>query len=405
MLKSLKNILGGQLYAMSLYARQIAGTLVLFVIARYLSIYDYGLFSSYKNIANFLLLFANLGYADYILVSSQANVKEVKLKISLFLSNAVLWCVLCAGLSLFWRVENHFLFILVITRTFFDSIFFGLILPYFQASKKFNTISFINIIYSICVTVIAVVSYIYKLSLIKFLLLNITLGVINFIQCSYLARINYLLVFSYLSKFFKMIDKSIFAYAGVTIGSLLYAQIPSLYVSTFLPKEEAALYFSAFTISSIIGLLVTAQTQKAVPEMIKKTVSESRVVIKNNLRFMLIATFAAFLFMVIAGKTLLGLVYGQEYYTRAYPVLLVLMLGNICVAEAAVYGAYITASGNQKRKIPMQLEATAITIVSLFLLNKFNIIGASCSFLLAAIYLSYRYTTFTLNFLKQEDMT
>ena len=37
-----------------------------------------------------------------------------------------------------------------------------------------------------------------------------------------------------------MIDKSIFAYIGVTIAYLLYAQIPSLYVSTYLTKEEAA---------------------------------------------------------------------------------------------------------------------------------------------------------------------
>ena len=89
MLGKVKNILNSQLYAISLYARQIAGTFILFVIAHYLSVYDYGLFSSYKNIAMFALLFANLGYSDYILVSSKANVKEVKLKISLFLFNAI----------------------------------------------------------------------------------------------------------------------------------------------------------------------------------------------------------------------------------------------------------------------------------------------------------------------------
>ena len=71
-----------------------------------------------------------------------------------------------------------------------------------------------------------------------------------------------------------------------------------------------------------------------------------------------------------------------------------------CVAESAVYGAYITASGNQKRKIPMQLEATVITIISLLVLHGFGIYGAAISFLLAAIHISYRYTTFTLKLLK-----
>ena len=118
---------------------------------------------------------------------------------------------------------------------------------------------------------------------------------------------------------------------------------------------------------------------------------------------MIIATGLVFLFMVIAGKLILGILYGQTYYTKAYPVLLILMLGNICVAEAAVYGAYITAGGNQKRKIPMQLKATAITVISLFLFHKWGVIGASCSFLLGAISVSYLYTTFTLNFLKQQS--
>jgi hypothetical protein len=53
----------------------------------------------------------------------------------------------------------------------------------------------INIIYACCIVCIAVTSFIFKLSLIKFLILNIILGFINFVQCSYYARINYLLFF------------------------------------------------------------------------------------------------------------------------------------------------------------------------------------------------------------------
>ena len=399
MIKLLKNILNNQLYAVSLYARQIAGSLVLFIIARYLSVYDFGLFSSYRNIAVFWFIFANFGFSDYILVSSKANVNEVRLKISLFLCNAVLIAVLIGIVSSFFNFENHLLFWLVVIRTFFDSIFLALILPYFQAAKKFNQIAIINIVYAIFISLIACVAYIFKLSLIKFLILNIILGLINFIQCSYFAKINYFLVFNYIKRFLKMIDKSIFAYMGVSVAYYLYAQIPALYVSTFVDKEQAALYFSAATIAAVIGLLIAAQTQKMLPEMIKGSIEEIKAVIKKNLIFILVITFGVFLFMVIFGQILLQLLYGQSYYTNAYPVLLILTAGNICVGEAAVYGAYITASGNQKRKIPMQLEATLITFIALFLLHKFGIYGASFSFLLAAIYISYRYTSFTLKML------
>ena len=234
MIKTIKNILNSQLYALSLYARTIAGTLVLFVIARYLSVYDYGLFSSYKNIASFCFMFANLGYADYILVSSQANTNKVKLKISLFLVNAIFFAILiCLGGCL-CSLESKFLFCLVVFRTFFDSIFFSLILPYFQSAKKFNIIATINIIYAFCIVCIALVSFTLKLSLVKFLILNIVLGCINFIQCSYYAKINYFLFLYNIKSFVSMLDKSIFAYAGVAIAYYLYAQVPSLYVSTYL---------------------------------------------------------------------------------------------------------------------------------------------------------------------------
>lgn len=402
-MQNIIKILNNNLYPISLYARQIAGTLILFIIARYLSVYDFGLFSSYKNIAVFCFMFANLDYNNYILVSSKANVKEVKLKISLFLLNAILIGILIITGSSFFHLDSHILFCMVVIRTFFDGTFFSLILPYFQSTKTFNTIAKINIIYAVCISTIAIISYIFKLSLYKFLLLNICLGLINFIQCSYFAQINYLLVFNHIKRFCKMVDKNIWAYIGVTIAYFLYAQIPSLYVSTYLQKEQAALYFSAFTIASVIGLLIAAQVQKMMPDLINNSIKNIKLILKNNLKILLIITSGLFLFILLFGKLILLLLYGQNYYGNAYPILLILMLGNIFVAEAGVYGAYITASGNQKRKIPMQLEATVLTVLGLIVLNKFGIYGAAFSFLFAAIYISYRYTVFTLKLIKEKE--
>ena len=395
----IKKFISNNLYTVSLYSRQIAGTIILFIIARYMSVYDFGLFSSYKNIATFCFMFANLGFSDYILVSSKANVKEVKLKISLFLLNAISIGFLVALGSTFFHLDSHILFVLVVIRTFFDGTFFALILPYFQATKTFNTIAKINIVYAVCISIIAIFSYIFKLSLYKFLLLNICLGLINFIQCSYFAKINYLLVLNHIKRFCQMVDKSIWAYIGVSIAYFLYAQIPTLYVSTYLPKEQAALYFSAFTIASVIGLLINAQIQKIMPDLINNSIESIKVILKKNLKIMLIITISVFLFMLLFGKFLLLALYGQNYYGNAYPILLILMLGNIYVAEAAVYGAYITASGNQKKKIPMQLEATFFTIIGLAIMHKLEIYGAALAFLFAAIYISYRYTTFTFKLL------
>ena len=85
-----------------------------------------------------------------------------------------------------------FLTILILYKSFFDGAFFALALPYFQAAKKFNQIAIINIFYSIGIIIIAISALILKLSLIKFLILCIILGITNFIQCSLGTKINYI---------------------------------------------------------------------------------------------------------------------------------------------------------------------------------------------------------------------
>ncbi len=398
------NFLKNQLYPISLYFRQIAGTLILFIIAHYLSVYDYGLFTSYKSIATFCLMFACLGYNEYIIVSSQNMVKNAQLKIAFFMINAIFITTIVAIGSCFVNFESNLLFILVLIRTFFDGTFFAIILPYFQASRKFNIISYVNIFYSVAISIIAVLSYVFKLSLTQFLLLNIALGLFNFIQVSFYTKINYLLGIKYFNPLFKKIDKSIFSYIGVAICYYLYSQIQGLYIATFVSKEKAALYFSAFTIATIISLLIGAQVQKMVPEMIKVSVEKINKIIKQELILIMSINLIVFLFFAIAGKSLLLLLYGQEYYQNAYPLLLILTISNISIALAAIYGAYITASGNQHLKIRMQIEAIFIAIVSLLIFHKLGIYAAAMSYFLSATHIGIRYVIKTKQLLKKAEL-
>ena len=401
MLNTIKIFINSQLYAMSLYARQIDGTVVLLLVVRYLSIYDYGLYSSYANIAGFLFLFANLGFSDWIIVSSKAETKEVKLKIALFVLNAIMILVFGIVGSIFFNIEHHIIYMLVTLRVFFDGVFFALILPYFQASKKFNTIAIINIIYSLGVAIIAVVSYIYKLSLAKFLILSIILGFVNFIQCTTYIRINYVTVLLRLKEFIKYIDKTIIDFILVRLACVLYLQIQPLFVATYLPKESAALYFSANTLATIVALFIAAVQQKLLPELIKAKVSEIKSTIKKNIYAIYCVIMLIFLIFIFAGKFLLIAFYGKEYYGNGYPILLLLTIANLFTSTILIYGTYITSSGNQRKKLRMQGEAMVVALISLFGLKQYGIYGAACSYLITAIYLAVRYYTFTKNLIKK----
>ncbi len=401
MIQTIKNIFNSQFYAISLYARQAAGAIVLLLITRLLTVHEYGLLKSYEAIIIFCLMFANLGFSEYILVSAKNDIDEIKQKIVFFLHYALSIAILLGITGIFIPLESKLIFLLILISGFLDSTFFGLIFPYFQASKRFNVISWINIFYSVMTVLIAVVSFLFKVSLAKFLFMCVLLGFFNFLLCSFYAQMNYKTTIQNLKNIFSKVDVSIFSYMAVTLCWYLYNRLPSIFTSISVTKENAALYFAAFTIANIISVFITAQVQKIVPEMISADIDKIKQLIKNNLKLIIGVTVFVFLFFALCGKSLLGLLYGKEYYENAYPILLILILSNIFIGIAAIYGAYITASGNQNMKIRMQIEAIFITILVLAIFSKFGIYAATGAYFLSAVHIGIRYTLLTKKLIKK----
>lgn len=391
------------LYPLSLYARRVAGTVVLLFLARYLSVYEYGLFSSYRTIATFWLMFASLGYAEYILVSSNKRVREVQLKISLFVTNAFLVLFLLIFGIICSVAQLKYLFILVAIRQFLDGTFWGLMLPYFQATKKFELISYINIFYSCTTIIIATICYIYHLSLITFLWLGILLGIVNFIQVSLYSKVNYFFPLIYTKKLVKKLDKALFAYIGVCILGYLYTQIPSLYIATFVPKEQAALYFAAYTFANIIFLLLGAQSQKIIPDMMKNSIHNIKKILLRNGVVLSVLNIGIFICFIFLGKLFLKIVYSNPYYIQAYPFLLILTLSNLAFALVIICGTYITASNNQYLKLKMQGETLVLSILMLALLHPFKLYGAAYTYAITAIYLACRYVYTTRQLIQKKE--
>lgn len=395
------NILKNNFYAISLYSRQIAGTVVLFIIARYLTVYDYGLFTSYKTLSSFILVLANMGYESYILISSKNNVVKVKEKIALFMMNAILIIFLVIIGLPFSLVEVKLLFALVFIRTFFDVTFFALLLPYFQASNKLTIISIINIIYAIIVFIIAILSYVFKLSIINFLLLNILLGIVNFIQCSVYSRIPYIRILKNIKSSIKLVDKSILSYMLINICFILYSQTQAVFVSTQVNKENAALYFAANTIAGIVMLLIGAQTQKLMPEFIEISANKAFRFIKNEVFKLNCITFAIFMIFVLIGKTILKLLYGQEIYANAYIILLILSFANVFYGMGKVYISYIMAKNKTNIVWQMQIKAIIISVTTLLITHRYGIYSAALAYFLSAGYIGIAYMQKTKQLLKE----
>ena len=235
----------------------------------------------------------------------------------------------------------------------------------------------------------------------KFLILNISLGFINFLQCTYYSKINYILTINHFTKFLKMLDKSILDYIMSNLSGYLYSQITSLYVAIFFLKEQAALYFASATIANTIGLITAAQTQKMLPELINSNIEEVKLILKKNIINLGIILFIIFTLLIFHGKILLKLIYSQDYYINAYPILIGYFLANISMAFGTIYGIYLTAIGKQNLKTKVKVEATIVTILCLFYLHKQGILGVMLTLLISCVYASLRLTISSIILIKR----
>ena len=125
--------------------------------------------------------------------------------------------------------------------------------------------------------------------------------------------------------------------------------------------------------------------------MINSSVEKVYQLIKKNFIFIMSINTFIFCIFLFFGKILLKLIYGQEYYSNGYIILLIFTIGNIFLALANIYGAYITASGNQHLKIKYQIFAIFLSVFTLLLTQKFGIYSAALAYLLSASYIGLMY--------------
>ena len=257
-------------------------------------------------------------------------------------------------------------------------------------AKQFNKIAVINIVYSIGIMAITTCLYIFKLSLVIFLALIVILGVVNFIQCSVGIRINYFLALFNLKKIYKFIDDKFKYFAFVSVILITQSQLYSVCISVFMPKEQAALFFAAFNIVSIIQLFAIAQIQQIMPKMVIQGCKELKKSIIDAQKILLFVFGGLIVFFIFGGKILLHIIYSKEYYLNAYPILIILSVINL-TNIAGIYGCAVSAKGQQKQKMKIQIEILSVAVVAILLLYRFGMYGLICSFGISSTYSLIRY--------------
>lgn len=352
------------LYGVSLYCKKTADVLALFFVVRFLSVYEYGLYSSYVAIAGWFLLPTVMGYGEYILVSENKDRAKTAAKCALFIIMACGLLVAECGFVAVYPIEMKLIFTLVLLRLFFEGITGVLILPYCQAVNKFHLISTVNMVYSAGMVVCAALTYIMGWGLAAFLTMLIGLGAAGFVILSVVAGINYIDALRHFKSNIKTVDRKIVPYIASYILGFLSGQVPILFVAMTAPREQAALFFAALAVVSVLHIIFAARVAKMTPEFMGEDWAESKARIKRNILFLGTATVGFLLMILIIGKWLILMFYGKEYYLQALPLIYIWIGATFFAVISNPLYAYLTARGKMQNIVKVRIgEIIACTLL------------------------------------------
>ena len=151
----------------------------------------------------------------------------------------------------------------------------------------------------------------------------------------------------------------------------------------FRSVEEVGYYAVALSISSLGSIILASINSMTAPTFSdlyhKGAMDELFYVAKKSTRLIFFITAPILLLLVLLGKPLLSLLFGQPYAT-AYPALAFLVIGQFVNSISGSTGIFMNMTGHQFvfRNV-MIVSGTINIILSLVLIPLFGITGAACT--------------------------
>lgn len=152
-------ITGVKWVALSQIARALSQLVLIFVLARYLTPYDYGLISIVSVVAAFAMLFRDMGTSSILIQRRRISENFIKSTYTLnFISGLVIFIVmtlLAYPISLFYNDTRLFLLILIISFSFPLQSFIAFNFALLERDQQFNITALIELI-SLSISIIVV---------------------------------------------------------------------------------------------------------------------------------------------------------------------------------------------------------------------------------------------------------
>jgi len=358
------------------------------ILARNLSLNDYGEYSFSLNILNILVVLSVYGIDQFIM-------KEYSLKDQNFdnqISNLsyqsakrslLLIIILCVGSFVSKEIlkrDLHFLLLVIISAPIKST---AIILGSYINSKGKTVLSIIvkeSLFYIIFAILLLALKMIPNENIINLTLVNIL----------YLSIMSLSLMLSMrFSNFGFRLNKVLFRkpkllpYFINNLSSTIKLSIPVLLIGILLSSEEVALFsipaqiMIGFTV--LFNIMGTTFSPKISSMLRDEKYLEVRQLNKNSITVIGSIALIGFVLITVYGKQILH-IWGEEYAISSYPILLILASGQLVNIFTGFNGLILLFAGKIKILNYITISSLFITpLIIIFSIKLFGIIGASLS--------------------------
>lgn len=366
------------------------------VVARMMSIRDYGDIVIIFSISNILLYILQFGLPVYL---QRQTARENSVDKS-SLTNAIIYGIMAFLVSIFLVLylvgmlfNNHHYFLIILIHSFVFSFFFVSIFNSFLLGKGEQHLQFLSYFFVRLFSVIILLLFFYLISNIILFLVVCLVGNIIMVIVFY----NYLITrYDYKEKKFKISFVSVknllvmsLPVGIASIFNFLYDKIDVIMISKFIDIEQAAIYniaYGVFKSSQLLFsfILVTGLSKVS---LLSERHSAVKLFLKKYSLYILLISIALFVFMLLLSKSVIVFVYGEKYLPSVF-LLQVLSVSVVPLAFNNLTGITMNGLGMFRENLIVVLFALLINVVSnVILLNYIGVIGAVYSTLLTEVFI------------------
>jgi O-antigen/teichoic acid export membrane protein len=384
-----------------MFSRLVSGFLLMFILARYLSLKDFGLFTFSLVVSGMIVLIIEYGYSIKLL----KDTSKYKNKISELTSNSVVIKIILLLLIFLIFLSFYFLnlytnyelyiFLLMMLSAIFNSFANHFLIPFrsidrFDVEAKYVFLN--NIMLFVLISGLAIYTKQLELVIYGFVFVKLIYMSLTF----FLFQNKFGFKFSKINLYEELKNGFPFA-VHIAVGAF-YLNVDTLILKQYIPIEDIGIYQAGLKLLGALTIIMAIINNVLLPKLTSLRENNKNSFINLVVQFNYISIFVGLIIVIVINifnREVIMFIFGENFmelnqYIFLFSIIIFLRYFGV------VYGILLTISDNQKiRTYGVVFTLFFIILSDLFIIPRYEIYGALIVLILAHIILNTIYVFFT----------